>query len=140
MAEFDPTEVRTVQITNEARGPRYVNTVEGQLIVPAGTTSDPVAVRAGELAALPQGLRESTDTPEPTGGDLKDASNRDDAPTTFQWPDDLANAQSNDGLIARKDLLEIAKTEKVEYENDANKLTLAGLIVAKRRTAAEAGA
>lgn len=141
MADFDPTTIREVRITNDAPGPRYVNTVGGQLIVQPGTTSGAVEMREGELQALPQGLRESTAAPAATGGDLGTGEgDRDTAPVLFQWPEDLASATSNDGLISRKDLLEIAKAETVETESDDNKPTIAGKIVAQRRKAEAAAA
>lgn len=125
------TDTREVQIKSDAPGARFVNTTEGQVAIPAGAVSQAVTMTEGELADLPPGL--SVYDPEAaergdTGGE----------PEIVQWPDDLASATSNDGLIKRADLIAIAEAEGVDFESDHNKARIAANIVAKRREAAAA--
>lgn len=135
MIKIDPTATRETRITNDAPGARYVNTVEGPVIIAAGATSAPVTVTEGELADLTPGLREHTAEPEASGSDLEGAGTAQSG-QTFTWPADLASASSADGLIKRDDLIALAKDEGVTFESDDNKPQIAAKIVAKRREAA----
>lgn len=134
------TEFQRVRITSAAPGPRYVNTVEGQVIVDAGSTTGELEFRPGELDDLPAGLSVfEGDAADAAAANAQGADGdvRELAPA--EWPADLASKSSNDGLIKRDDLIKIANAEGVELESDANKAVIAGRIVAARAAKAAAG-
>lgn len=136
MAEFDPAATSKVQISNSGKGPRYVHTVDGPVIIAAGTTSAELEVRNAELEALGEGLKvgalgEQSDDANAPGFRAPDTGGPGEG-VGVVIPDDLRSDRSADGIVGRDRLVEIAKAESVEFETDANKAALVAAIVAKR--------
>lgn len=137
MAELDPAATSKVQISNSGNGPRYVHTVDGPVIVAAGTTSAELEVRDAELAALPEGLK--VGALEEGGGDDANAPGFRAADTGgaaegvgVTIPEDLRSEGSADGMIKREELVAIAKAEDVKIESDDNKAQIVAKIAAAR--------
>lgn len=129
----DKPKTATVQITNTGAGPRYVHTTDGQqVMVRPGQTTDEIEMLAADLADLPAGL--TTDAPEADElpADPAQGGEGDGGEGTDEIPADLADKSSNDGLIKRDAMVEIAKAAGVEMDGKETKADLLAKIKAAR--------